>query len=40
LGTSTAVAWELCWGDSESSLSYTKSKRVFLAAQIHMRKAQ
>jgi hypothetical protein len=29
-----------CWGDSESSLSYTKNKRVSLSVQTSMRKAQ
>jgi hypothetical protein len=29
-----------CWGDLESSLSYTKNKRVSLAAQVSKRKAQ
>jgi hypothetical protein len=29
-----------CWGDSESSLSYTKHKRVSLSVQTSMRKVQ
>jgi hypothetical protein len=29
-----------CWGDSESSLSFNKNKRVSLVAQVSMRKAQ
>jgi hypothetical protein len=29
----------LCWGDSESSLSYTKNKRMSLVAQVPVRKA-
>jgi hypothetical protein len=29
-----------CWGDSESSLSYTKNKGVSSVAQVSMRKAQ
>jgi hypothetical protein len=28
-----------CWGDSESSLSYAKNKRMSLGAQVRMRKA-
>jgi hypothetical protein len=31
---------ESCWGDSESSLSYTKNKRVSFVARVSMQKAQ
>jgi hypothetical protein len=43
VGCSKRQIWFLhlnCWGDSESSLSFTKNKRVSSVAQVSMRKAQ